>query len=472
MKKTFLLCFAAALLLSSCGAAQTTEIGETDADPVSETVVTEDTSLKPDLPELDYNGAEFRIFHNDCGGNNFDVVSDGLNGELLNDIVFQRNLDTEERFNIHLVPNIQTGDTLGDTVIRAITAGDDSCEMILTAGISLTKLISMNLTHDLTDSMPYMDLSKPWWSQDFQNNTKINGKLYAITGDISHIALESLQFLTFNRNLFYANDLEAPYQAVRDGTWTFDKFQSLIKDYSGDLDGDGKISLANDRFGYLIHESIMPASYVYTNDVHICEYQDGVPYLNLDVEKITDVSKAYRELVNSNLVSDAVFGTDGCAAFLADRILFMDCTMRTVRSHFREMKSDFGLVPFPKFDESVPRYTVIVGREANITAVPVTTEKTEMISAVLEYMAYYGYTYITPIYYDTILGDKLMRDQDSRDMMEILRESMYFDFGNWCGLQSLQFNSLINSKSEPASYIASNQAKMEKELSKFLESVS
>ena len=476
MKRTLAVCFAAILLLSSCASSQSSDIEkETAAQTETETVTTEDTGLKPDIPELDYNGAEFRIYHNDYGNNNYDVIADGITGEPLNDIVYQRNIDTEEKFNIHFNTYVEPGDIYGKSVMNSITAGDDAYELVITTGLSLMNLISMNLTYDLTSSMPYMDLSKPWWSKDFQENTNINGKLFAAAGDITHIGLESIQFIAFNRDLFYANDLETPYNDVRNGTWTYDKFNSLTKDYTRDLNGDGKLTLADDQYGYIIHENIMTAGYMFTNGAHICTYRDGLPCLDLEVDKLSDVCDAYKETVKNNvMMDDSKYGKEGINVFLTDRALFTDANMRAVRHYFRDMKSDFGLVPLPKFDESIPRYTVFAGCEANIYAVPVTTEKTEMISAVLEYMAYYGYTNIIPIYYDVILGDKLMRDQDSRDMMGILRDSMYYDFGNWSGLPSLLSVGLylIRDKKDVASYLAANQSKMEKELASLMESVS
>lgn len=474
MKRVITLWLVAMLLLVSCGQDGAGNAGTEGETTVQTEAVTDETKLMPDLPDITYDGAEFRIYHNDNGNNNFDVIAVELTGESLNDIVYQRNVDTEEKFGIKINIILEPGDIYGDSAIKTITAGDDAYDVITTTGHRLSDIMRQNLVYDLNETMPYMDLSQPWWNADFQDNMTINGKLFFAAGDLSHIILESMQILCFNLDSFNEQGLTPPYEEVRNGTWTFDKMKTLVETYTLDLNGDGTVDY-DDQFGYFGHEWIITLGFLYSNDVQICAFENGIPYISLDQEKVVDVWEAYTTLIDTAGILPKMEDTDkfGVNMFKANQVLFIDTTMRGVRNSFRDMEADFGVVPLPKFREEIERYKANVGAEANVYSVPVTTTKTEMISAVLEYLAYYGFENITPTYYDVILGQKLMRDQDSRDMLEILRDSMYFDFGAWSGLPGVSGigHDLLYDKNNPASYLASNKTKLETALHNLLVSV-
>lgn len=460
-----------ALLLTGCGTEDVVETVGESMESVADTVV--ETELMPDLPDATYDGREFRIFHNDRDNNNYDVIAEALTGESLNDVVYQRNIDTEEKFDIIFSTYLATGDNIGSSATKTLMAGDDAYDVLICAGAGLMSFIGQNLVYDLNE-IPYMDMDKPWWNDNYRDNISMNGKTFAAVGDISHIVLESLQFLAFNLDSFDQLGIEPPYDLVRDGDWTFDKYKSMVEDYTQDINGDGKIDM-NDQWGFLGHGWITPQAFLFTNDVHICSFADGLPYIDLDLEKLTAVWEAYSELdaVHSNYLSDSDFSTKGVAMFKENRVLFMDATMRTVRFSLRDMEGMWGVLPLPKFTEDIEEYHAFVGAEANIFMVPVLSLETEMIGGVLEYMAYYGYENITPVYYDEILGQKMMRDQDSRDMLDILRSAMLFDFGTWSSMTSTSGvgNALLAGSKNPATYLAANRTKMETELEKLLETV-
>lgn len=460
-----------ALLLTGCGAGDVVETLAESGEAVVESV--EETELLPDLPDTTYEGREFRIFHNDRGNNNDDVIAESLTGESLNDVIYQRNLDVEEKFDIQFNTYLATGDNIGSSATKTLIAGDDAWDVLICAGAGHMSFVGQNLVYDL-NTIPYLDMDMPWWNANYRDNISMNGKTFAAVGDISHIVLESMQFLAFNLDSFDQLGMEPPYALVRDGDWTFDKYKEMVEGYTQDINGDGKINM-DDQYGFLGHDWITPQGFMFTNDVHMCSFADGLPYIDLDLEKLTAVWEAYDALVSEHgtFLSDSEYSDKGIAMFKENRVLFMDATMRGVRFSMRDMEGMWGVLPLPKFTEDIAEYHAFVGAEANIFMVPVLATETEMIGSVLEYMAYYGYKNITPVYYDEILGQKMMRDQDSRDMLDILRESMVFDFGTWSSMTSTSGlgNALLVGGKNPATYLAANRTKMETELQDLLETV-
>ncbi|MBQ4606610.1 MAG: hypothetical protein IJB15_07875, partial [Clostridia bacterium] len=118
MKKRILTMLLAAILLSmaGCGNAGTTETtaettGSADA-AETETVETMDPAEADDLPTdcKDYEGTEFVVMYRDRTGESvtwqtWDVYTEELNGERINDAVFERNLAIMDRFGVKVAEN-------------------------------------------------------------------------------------------------------------------------------------------------------------------------------------------------------------------------------------------------------------------------------------------------------------------------------------------------------------------------------
>ena len=96
-KRRILSALLAAIMLSAltgCGnTAEETTTAPTD-DTAAEVVETEETRLTPDLPEKDFGGHEFAILTkgpNDGHWFSQDAYAEELNGEPINDAVYNRN---------------------------------------------------------------------------------------------------------------------------------------------------------------------------------------------------------------------------------------------------------------------------------------------------------------------------------------------------------------------------------------------
>ena len=94
---------------------------------------------------------------------------------------------------------------------------------------------------------------------------------------------------------------------------------------------------------------------------------------------------------------------------------------------------NFGLVPMPKYTKTVDKNYTFVNAATNIFTIPnvVFTNQTskEMVSAILEYMGYYGQKDVLPIYYNEMLTYGSMSDRNSIRMMGIIRDSLTYDLG-------------------------------------------
>ncbi|MBQ3590586.1 MAG: hypothetical protein II979_01480 [Clostridia bacterium] len=160
----------AAMMLSALpGCGNTAE--ETTAAPAdstaAEVVETEETRLKPDLPEKDFGGHGFTMLTKGPHDGHWfsqDAYAEELTGEPINDAVYNRNAAVGERYNFTVVEMF--GDTNDPSALakQAIQAGDDLYDLLLIGGVATGGLATAGLLMDLTQ-IPHMDLSKPWYDQ-------------------------------------------------------------------------------------------------------------------------------------------------------------------------------------------------------------------------------------------------------------------------------------------------------------------
>ena len=98
-------------------------------------------------------------------------------------------------------------------------------------------------------NMPYNDLSKPWWLGGINDNMQVGDAIYVAVGDtcLTTLTLTFGVFYNRTRGEDYGYN-ETIYQTIRDGEWTLDVFESMVKDVYEDTNGNGMVNMG-DIFG-------------------------------------------------------------------------------------------------------------------------------------------------------------------------------------------------------------------------------
>lgn len=142
----------------------------------------------------------------------------------------------------------------------------------------------------------------------------------------------------------------------------------------------------------------------------------------------------------------------------------------------RDMDSDFGILPYPKFDEAQENY---VSQDwGGLMCVPTSIQNPEMVGSVIELLAYFSEETVIPAYYDVTLDGKIARDEDTIAMLDIIFDTIAYEIGgNYFGFSS-GFNDLfytmgslvIQKKSADfASWYAKNEKAANTTIDKFYE---
>ena len=479
MKKVVALILLTAILASlpasvSCGERKAGD--ETDTPASDQSASSEETSSKyaDELPELDYEGAEFRILTFDQSTLSFarsviDVLEQSA--DTLNDAIYQRNRAVEERLNIKIVEGTQKyapSDNLRDTR-NFIMSNDDTYSVVMDFATNITSLAMEGLLVDFRD-LKYVDLSREYWSDSLNSSLSIANKNYLAAGDFSFSTHDGTGAIIFNKTLHDSLKLDDVYELVRTGKWTFDAFGEQARAGVQDLDGNGTMDV-NDRYGYLSIPKEIPSSFwIGAGTLSVSKDQDDIPYLSADhderfinaFDKLLDIiwsDNVWFSAKTPNGANESPKFENGQGLFAFQRLYSLD--------QMRDKEVDFGIIPFPKYDEAQDYYYSRVAGLV-IGMVPKSASDLDMTGAVLEALCSASRTTTIKAYYDIMLESKLTRDEESSEMLDIIFAHRVCDHGDLTWVAMLRdgiFCSMVmNNDHAIASKTSSVKARLDKSI--------
>ena len=440
-KKLFALILAAAItcgLVSACsngadGGAIDTGESVTAAD---ETVQTETTVIAPNIKAIDCGGRDYTILNrkvtpNYNGHPYAEFSAEEETGEVLNDAVYKRNLYIEEKYNLNIV-SVEAEDVFTEAQ-KTIMASDASFDLISIGPRYAFTLAINNLLQNI-NNLPYIDFDKQWWMSYVLESSSVGGKNYFMAGMMNIGMLNTVGITYLNKSLADTFNIKYPYEDVKAGIWTMDNMLSLSRIVTSDLNGDGKFD-ENDRYGIVCSSFAWQPLYYGTDNLIIKKDQNDLPYFDSGNERMYDTLVKIIEMLNNkettinvnHLTGYTDLGALTVEIFKTDKALFFIELIYGVPP-LRDMESDFGILPMPKYDENQKRYsTYIHTQHSTVMAVPVTNSDNELTGSLLEDFAYKSYELILPTFYDIMLKTKFARDNESAEMLDIIYENISID---------------------------------------------
>ncbi len=467
----------ASLILASCASAGNTETvtDHTDTTPATEAIT--ESRWKDALPEdTDLGGRTVTMHVRGNDNTMLEVNTDAENGDVLNDTIFRRNRDLEERLNFKLgVYEGEGWENYGQEVNKirsSIAAGDNAWQIISGWGLNITPLALENCFYDLS-GMPYLDTTKPWWNQAAVKGLTLGGGMYFATGDVSVLSTLGGSYVMFlNDTLCASHDIENIPALVREGKWTMDKLTEIARLVCVDLDGSGKMD-DKDRYGLALDIYNSSDSFYTSADIHQITVTDGIPSYTPDQERLVRLM-AYLEVFYTDGESVGTFATSDVSLqfnmFMTSQALMIVRELDSARSDFREMDDSYTILPLPKLDEAQDAYYTAAYNGASLWGIPADNPDTDTALIVMEAMAAESYNSVTPTYFSTCLQEKYARNEETLEMLEIIRDSLYLDseylYRSPLGDTCYMVRDMVNSKKFD---VASHMAKKEKTILKTIE---
>ena len=408
-----------------------TSESETSSEESAETETTR-ANYPDTLPQLDFNGEKVTFHVRGEEDNQKEIYMEEMIGDPVYDVVYERNRLVEDRLNVSIDIAVggvwdQYDQTIGE--IRAsISAADGAYDAISGWSARIPALSLEGLFLDM-NSIPHFNPEQPWWNRSVTEELQIDGKLYFATGDIVISHLKPMSVYAFNQKLVLDHGIENLYNVVNEHRWTIDYVNSLISDVYEDLNGNGERD-TDDRYG-LICSSINDADgYMQGFRVSmVSRDEDGMPFLDVDVQRMTTVVEKVYALMweNAGCYATTNDSTD-MKAFASDHSLLVTTRIGDVMWQLSEMENDYGLLPYPLLDETQNEYGTRVQDSMNLLSVPIDARNPELSGAVLEALAAQSYRTVTPAFFDVALKNRYSRDPETAEMMELIKDSILINF--------------------------------------------
>lgn len=429
-----------AALLAGCGETAVQPAGK-DTQPIPDETQpaqaeTEEPILADPLPATDFGGVDFTILTSDSTTQHTVTAYNEQVGEILDDAMYTRTKAVEEKYNIkfnddHVAANVDESDSLFK---KAVTAGDAAYDLAMLLERRAFAMTNTGYFLDFNE-LPNVDLTAPWWFTDVNNTINLSEHTYLSYGSVNLGLYDMMHVLLFNKPMLASLDLEDPYQLVLDGKWTIDKMAEMGRAARADADGDGAWGLG-DIYGYVGGSNTVVVDFLASSRVRTISVDDKK---NVEVHLVSDpmIETIYTKIADivwdpgfwytKSESSNNYYLTD--TFFQTDQALFADHTFYSV-GKLRDMKSDFGIIPFPKFDEAQESYGTMAEAGTRTMTVPASVKNPALSGAVLETLNFLSYRDVMPAYYETTLKQKYTRDSVSAQMLDIITASIFYDLGD------------------------------------------
>ncbi len=401
--------------------------------------------LPLNLPEMNYNGAEVHFMEWSVGGQEEtgkgwipweEVDVDDYTGDLLGDAIYDRNATVEEQFGVLITKEYVSVDQGYDTKIRSNhQSGDDMYQVMTLRSLGITTFILESLMTNMYE-LNNVHTDQIWWNQDSIASYTLGSTLYFAAPELLLRDKGATAAMYYNSKIAADNGITDLYDLVKAGDWTWENFIDYCEQVSTSLDGDDLMNTIEDQWGIVGSDSdvfrLFSASAIKFASID----NDGYIQYNFGDE----TSLLVMQEVFENIIYSDFFGHRGIvdfegaattAPFVNDLALFTIAGVREVNT-MRTMTTDYGILPVPKYDRYQEDYASLVWvHDDCVLGIPDAVADAEMVGLVLEAMSYYSWYEVYPKFYDTVIVGRSTRDEQSKEMLEIVFRTRLYDPGQF-----------------------------------------
>ena len=405
--------------------------------------------LKDDLPELDFRSDDGKLTPITVLSWKPELIEinvDSTSGDVIPDTIYKRNQRVEERLGIYISVTERSGNVSNASkfvqFVNQQWQNGDHFDIVAAHTRTESMCASRGLLKDLNDiSGSYIDLDKPWWSDDLTKNATISNRLFFATGDISANLLQMIYCVYFNADALGSltdNDPDkSPYAMVANNTWTLANMIELTKDYYIDVNDNREIDL-NDKLAVIGEYYAWPAL------LHGCnipiasrDINTGALMLNSDFKG----EKAQRVMDNILLpwIQDTANGGGLVTfdtqrkdddAFLSGNVLFyLVENGRALTALKGSANFEYGCVPAPKYDSDQDTYYSTVRQTVTLYGIMsnVPGDELQMVTAAVECLASTSYRMASPVIFGEQIQYNASASSQMRQMQQLIKDTAFFD---------------------------------------------
>jgi len=408
--------------------------------PVTDGETTEPTRENyPDgIPSsLKFTGETFRVLYLDKNNYRDDFVVTEVTGDMVADAIYNRNLNVMDRFGTELeLIAAPTTDTKAycSYIETQVSAGEYVWDLISAYQAYTVPLALKGVLADVSDA-EYLDFTAPWWEYEYMKELLIGSgdHIYFMQGDIALFMLGSMGSVYYNKRIMSELDKSIDvYSIVSSGSWTLEKFGELAASAYSDTNGNGVMD-AGDIIGFGATTVKSTEHFMYDAGVKSnTRDADGFPtYTFGDVKSVDFIEKLYNLYYNNP--GAKIYASDGGISdmekdFKNGQMLLLPGWLYMAKRICGDCADDYGIIPYPKYDEAQEKYLTLVHDGTTIYCIPSTCNKLSMVSAITEALAAESWRKVTPSYFEVALKNRYATDASSAEMIDLIRAGITTDY--------------------------------------------
>ena len=364
--------------------------------------------------------------------------------------IFTRNKTVESALNVKLNFIVQKeGDNnkeFYDKVINTGVAGLGGIDVVSGFAAYATNQAAMPYYLNWYDSekLPYINLDRSYWNQNYIKDATAFDKLYVCVGDMNLSLYDRCMVVFFNKAKAeqYIKDSSGNvidlYELVNSGQWYYETFYGMIKDIYEDTGTTVNERDYTDFYGVTgIKGSEASDAFLYSLGGMLTETAADGSHALVTETNLTKLGNIYQAMTDFWYSNGAVMPTDsptnydvftgGHALFNVDVVWHYQSGLTKLQA----MDDGYGIIPMPKLDEDQENYITGVQDAYNVLSIMDCggNQDFEMISAILEKMAFESYTNVRAYYVENILMTRNM-DFNSATCFNYVLNGIRFDFAD------------------------------------------
>ena len=390
----------------------------------------------------------------------FWVEEDEREQDAISYAVYNRNSKIEAEYNCKIRQVPSNGSQIEH--LTASYANGDGYDLTIISAKPAAQAATRNLLRNIKE-MKHVDLTNPSFDQNSINELSVADKLYFLSGDMNVSTLEIAGLSVVNMD-FYADlvdsivelfegdvDYANVYNLVTSKKWTMETMMKIATMANIDFDtSDGSdLSVVDkgDTIGY--HQYFYSTLwYFYASGGRITtKNEDGLPELTIQSERNQNLANYIYDHLNHVISAPWIPHANSATLnnnFLTGQVLFMDCALFEVRMEiYPRSEFEYGILPCPLYEEGGDYHSVAYFNNwAHLWAIPCMTANEEYAERMLQVMAVYSSLEDSTMhaYYDRTVYLNAAPDNGSRQVMDVIRQSIVYDIAllyDWGGLEKM-----------------------------------
>lgn len=389
------------------------------------------------IPKKNY-GKTFTFLTED-GGRRIELFiadEDEAAGDTMDTAIFYRNNRVAEYLGITFENTTTTGgwnnrSAYINRIYTSFSSGDQDFQMSSVYEAFAADGAIAGYYYDI-NSIDSIDIEKPWYVQSWFENTIINDRCYMLLSDLSYTMWQNLNAMYFNMQISDRLGItDTLYTLASDGGFTMEVLMDCAQQSSADDGND--VWDENDTYGMYLNRFTCRAMLTYF-DIPLTRMNDDGEYelclYNEETESIYGTLHSYiwdNDCIYKNTTANDGDVETGLSMFMQDRCLFMPARL-TDSQTLREMDGKFGILPMPKLDDEQDEYCSHSSDTFSVFIIPGHTNDPEFCGTVFDALSAESKYSVIPTYYDVVLKGRTTKDDESSEMLDIIRDHMSFDF--------------------------------------------